>query len=104
MNDAVAKRILKEIENTLLVKEGSDPFKDCVTLRRGRNLILGKRELNRFAYTHRMETGFVALILVMDEKDLTVGKGLIVKHGTSSIKIEEFQFFIHSREVLYNGR
>jgi hypothetical protein len=32
MNDAVAKRILKEIENTLLVKERANPFKDCCAL------------------------------------------------------------------------
>ena len=81
MNDAVAKGILKEIENTLLVKEGSDPFKDRGALVPCRNLILGKRELNRFAYAHRMETDFVSLIFIVDKEDLIVGKGLIDKHG-----------------------
>jgi hypothetical protein len=44
MNDAVTKGILKEIKDTLLVKERSDPFKDRSALRCSGNLILGKGE------------------------------------------------------------
>jgi hypothetical protein len=44
MNNAIAKGILKVIENTLLVEERFDPFKDCSTLRRGRDLVLHERE------------------------------------------------------------
>jgi hypothetical protein len=99
MNDAVTKRILKEIKDTLLVKERSDPFKDRVTLCRGRNLILGKGELNGFAYAHGMKADLISLILIMDEKDLAIGKSLIDEHDASSIKIEEVQFFIYYLEV-----
>ena len=81
MNDTVSKGILKTIQNELFVKERSDPFKDRVTLRRGRDLILGKGEWNGFTDAHGMETDFVAFILVMDKKDLAVGKGLIDEHG-----------------------
>jgi len=99
MNDAVTKRILKEIKDTLLVKERSDPFKDCVTLCRGRDLILGKGELKGFAYAHGMKADLISLIFIVDEKDLTGRKGLIDEHDTSPIKIEEVQFFIHHCEV-----
>jgi hypothetical protein len=81
MNDAIAKGILKEIENTLLVKEGSDPFKDRSALVTCRNLILGKRELNRFAYAHGMKADLISLIFIVDKEDLVIGKSLIDEHG-----------------------
>jgi hypothetical protein len=86
VNNAVAKGILKEIENTLLVKERADPFKDRSTLIPCRDLILGKGELNRFAHAHRMETDLISLIFIVDKENLIVGKGLIDEHDAYPIK------------------
>jgi hypothetical protein len=81
MNDTIAKRILKAIQNELFVKERTNPFKDRRTLRCSGNLILHERELNEFAYAHGMETDLISLIFIVDKEDLAVGKGLIDEHG-----------------------
>jgi hypothetical protein len=94
MNDTVSKGILEAIENKLLVKERPHPFKDRCALRCSRDLILGKGVLQGFAYAHGMETDLISLILIVEKKNEAVvfGKGLIDKHGASTIKIREVQF------------
>jgi hypothetical protein len=64
------------------VEEGGNPFKESGTLRSSGNFILGKRVLHGFAYTHGMETDFIALILIVDEENEAIifRKGLIDEH------------------------